>query len=244
MIESAAPLASTPWTGYAVALALAIVAMQPPYLALLWRDIQRSGREGVAGGHVARVAALRPGTAGMALLIGAIFVAIAGATRPLGPWPLLAGVAAVLLLLALLDHRFFWLPDRITLPFAVAGLAAALPDRDLLLEGLVAAVLAGGMVYAVHLGFRLLRGFDGLGLGDVKLIAGLGAWVGVEAMPWLVLTACLTALSSAALHLTVGLRTTAAAQDRGGRLRSPFGLHLAMAAWLFICLRQAGAVAS
>jgi leader peptidase (prepilin peptidase)/N-methyltransferase len=125
-----------------------------------------------------------------------------------------------LLLLALLDARHYWLPDAVTLPLLALGLAAGpapLPDRAL------AAALAGGGLLAVALLYRRLRGRDGLGLGDVKLAAALGAWLSP------LLLAPLLALASL-LGLPLALRR--------GRADAaiPFGTCLAIAGWFLWAL--------
>jgi leader peptidase (prepilin peptidase)/N-methyltransferase len=105
------------------------------------------------------------------------------------PWPAaLAGALLGWALVALiaLDCEHHWLPDVITLPLLAAGLllGAAPP-----LERLLGAALGGGLLLLLRLGYRRLRGREGLGLGDVKLMAALGGWLGAAAIPALLLGA-------------------------------------------------------
>lgn len=155
--------------------------------------------------------------------------------------PVAAGIVALvgwwLLVLALIDLRTFRLPDALTLPLLVAGLALAavrlppgliLPDP---LDALVGAA-AGFLVLA---GIRWLyartRGVEGLGLGDAKLAAAAGAWLGWAALPWLLLFAASTALVVA---LIVHRRLR-------GDLAVPFGPALALAFWGLLLAAQRGA---
>jgi leader peptidase (prepilin peptidase)/N-methyltransferase len=155
-------------------------------------------------------------------LVGAL--ALAAEPAPAGFAGALLGWA--LLVLAWLDAEHYWLPDRITWPLAAAGLLlghGALPDR---LIGLA----AGGIApWLLALAFRRLRGHDGLGLGDVKLMAGLGAWLGWQWLPHL-----LFAAAGAGLLLAALLHCRKA--EPGGVGELPFGTCLALAAfplWLW-----------
>ncbi len=132
----------------------------------------------------------------------------------------------MLLTLAWIDLRTMLLPDLLTVPLLAAGLAhtaavdpGALPDR------LVAAAAGYLMLFATAWFYRMLRGRDGLGLGDAKLLAALGAWLGLANLPLvLFLAACLGLLGAAAAALA-GRRMTASTA-------LPFGPCLAFAGWL------------
>lgn len=130
-----------------------------------------------------------------------------------------AGFGWTLLALVLLDSDHHWLPDALTLPLLGAGL---LLGPGLLTDRLLGAAIAGGTLLAVALTYRGLRGREGLGMGDVKLAAGLGAWVSMPLLPLLLLLATLVAF------VALGL-----ARLRGARLdattRLPFGACLAVA---------------
>lgn len=218
MIESAAPL-DLGRHGLLLAAALAVVALQPPYPYLVLRAIRRS----LTGPHaLRRVDIWATGLAGL-FCLAVLFL------QPVGVVPVLLALALLLWLLALLDVRYFWLPDRMTLPLLIAGVAAAWPDQESLIVAAVGAAAGGAALYAVHWGFRLVRGYEGLGLGDVKLLAAFGAWVGGPALPWLVLIASLTALASVVPSLI---------SARSVNRRIPFGAHLALAGFVFVCLRQ------
>lgn len=94
-----------------------------------------------------------------------------------------------LLLLGAIDRRIGLLPDMLTLPLILAGLLAALaePGGPPLADRAIGAA-AGYLLFAgLASAYRRLRGKDGLGLGDAKLLAAGGAWLGWQALPWVIL---------------------------------------------------------
>jgi len=142
-----------------------------------------------------------------------------------GPTPIALcamGLCAALLALAWIDLQTSLLPDAITLPLAWAGLLANLGGA---LAPLPLAVLGAVVGYVFlwllfHM-FRLLTGREGMGYGDFKLLAALGAWFGLAALPGLLLAASLAGVAGAGI-----LRLTGHAR-RGQPL--PFGPYLALA---------------
>jgi leader peptidase (prepilin peptidase)/N-methyltransferase len=142
----------------------------------------------------------------------------------------LALFGAALLVLALLDARHLWLPDAITLPLIVLGLAAAwvLPDIAWP-ERAAGAALGWAALEGLRRTYRRLRGRDGMGGGDPKLLAAIGAWLGIAALPGVVLTAALCGLGWAGLQ---ALRGRAA----GGTTPIPLGTMLALAALAWLAL--------
>jgi len=137
-----------------------------------------------------------------------------------------AGLAWSLLLLALLDGEHFWLPDAVTLPLGVAGLAVALwqgaPDwRD----AAIGAATGFAAFWALASGYRRLRGREGLGGGDVRLLGAAGAWVGWLGLPSVLLWASLSGLAFVLAQRARG-RALAAEQP------IPFGVFLALGLWL------------
>ncbi len=131
-----------------------------------------------------------------------------------------------LLALAWTDLRCWLLPDTLTLPLVIAGLGAAIAfDPDRLAERALGAAIGYLALRAVAALYRALRGREGLGQGDAKLLAASGAWLGADALPQVVVIAALAGLLAAA-----GLRLA----GRRLSLRSalPFGPFLALATWL------------
>lgn len=104
-------------------------------------------------------------------------------------------MASFLLPLAMIDWQYQLLPDCLTQPLLWAGLLLhafdhTLPLRDALL-GAVAGYLSLWLLYWV---FRLATGREGLGYGDFKLLAALGAWCGWQALPVIELAAALSGI--------------------------------------------------
>lgn len=143
-------------------------------------------------------------------------------------WILVASCALgwTLLTLAAIDWRTGFLPDVLTLPLAAAGLAVAYAiDPSLVLQHIIGAA-SGFLVFAALAEtYRRLRGRDGLGLGDAKLLAASGAWLSWTGLPTVVLFAAF-----------IGLAFVLVRRLRGESLeatdRIAFGPALAAATWL------------
>jgi leader peptidase (prepilin peptidase)/N-methyltransferase len=129
-----------------------------------------------------------------------------------------------LIALALLDARHHWLPNMLTLPLVVTGLASVvLVPTPALIDRLCGAVIGYGLLEALRIVYRRLRKREGLGGGDPKLFAAIGAWLGVEALPWVMLAAGVFGLLVVAIRAARGHRVS-----RFDRL--PLGTLLAVAA--------------
>lgn len=126
----------------------------------------------------------------------------------------------MLLALAVLDVEHFWLPDAITLPLMALGLlGAALLQPDAATGRIIGALAAFIGLSLLGWSYRKLRRREGLGGGDPKMLAGIGAWLGWQALPFVLLLASLVGLAAA-------LRRRATAETR-----LPFGALMAVAAW-------------
>jgi leader peptidase (prepilin peptidase) / N-methyltransferase len=159
--------------------------------------------------------------------IAALIVAGWAATR-VGGWVLWASCALgwTLLVLAAIDFRTYRLPDRLTLPLAVAGLGvAAYLDRSFPLDHLIGAAAGALSFAAIGTLYRRVRSREGLGLGDAKLMGAAGAWVSWTGLPGVVLWASASAF---ALLLARSLRGEAITLST----RFPFGPHLCAGIWL------------
>jgi leader peptidase (prepilin peptidase)/N-methyltransferase len=140
-----------------------------------------------------------------------------------------AGAALVLtwalIALSLIDVDHQLLPDSITLPFLWLGLALSLfpvfADMRASLIGAIAGYLSLWLVYQL---FRLVTGKEGMGFGDFKLLALLGAWMGWQSLPMIVL------LSSAVGAVLGGTLMLVKGRDRHQPM--PFGPYLAIAGWI------------
>ncbi len=162
-----------------------------------------------------------------AIEIAALIVAGWAATRTDG-WILWASCALgwTLLVLAAIDFRTYRLPDSLTLPLAAAGLVVAfLLDRSILPDHLIGAAAGALSFAAIAVVYRRVRGREGLGLGDAKLVGAAGAWVSWTGLPGVVLWACGSAF---ALLLARSLRGEAITPTT----RFPFGPHLCIGIWL------------
>ena len=136
----------------------------------------------------------------------------------------------VLISLALIDLDHQLLPDSMTLPLLWAGLVLSLVPIDGVplfadLRSSVIGAVAGYLsLWSVYHVFKLLTGKEGMGFGDFKLLAALGAWLGWQLLP-------LVILLSAAVGSLVGIGLMVF----GGRDRQatiPFGPYLAAAGWV------------
>ena len=157
--------------------------------------------------------------------IGVAFWAALAEPDPARLW-LACGLGWTLLALAWIDWDHLRLPDALTLPLVVAGLGAALLlDPGAAPEHAAAAALGYLALRGLAVGYRALRGREGLGAGDAKLLAAAGAWVGVAALPTVVLGAALFGIG-----LAVATRLRGHAVSRATPV--PFGPGLCAALWL------------
>lgn len=130
-----------------------------------------------------------------------------------------------LLALAWIDLRRWILPDALTLPLILAGLLAAVAfDPDALAHRAFGAALGYVALRLIAWAYARLRGREGLGQGDAKLLAAGGAWLGAMALPQVILLAAVGGLiAAAALRLSgTPIRAHSAL---------PFGPFLALAIW-------------
>ena len=160
-----------------------------------WESAQGAAFGGVAlRSFVASPPAInwQTGLAGMWLLLVAAWSFIThGATLPGASW-LIFG--AGLVVLAFVDAHTKLLPDALTLPLLWLGIVLQLvPEtRTVGLEASIWGVLAGYLpLWLLAQLYRLLRGRDGLGMGDVKMLAAMGAWSGAALLPGVIFMASL-----------------------------------------------------
>lgn len=121
--------------------------------------------------------------------------------------------------LTVIDIRSFRLPDVLTLPLLIVGLMYGYLLADIW-AAILGAVLGYGIFVAVEIGFKRLRGIDGLGRGDAKLLAAGGAWCGWMAIPHIVLISSILGIA-----YVVGLK--ALGRDVDAQTAIPFGPFLA-----------------
>lgn len=130
-----------------------------------------------------------------------------------------------LLLLAALDAEHHWLPDGLTLPLAPAGILVGWAGYGAALEDRVIGAAAGFLLLTgIAFLYRRIRGREGLGAGDPKFFSAIGAWLGWQQLPLVLLGAGMIGLAAI---LMIGMRGgTVSATDR-----MPLGTLMALAAW-------------
>jgi leader peptidase (prepilin peptidase)/N-methyltransferase len=160
----------------------------------------------------------------MALLSGALY-------RHFGPsfalfFYFLFVAALIAVIFIDLHHQI--IPDMISLPGIVIGFAGSFfnPLASWQQAGL-GILIGGGILYGVAAGYALLTGRDGMGGGDIKLLAMIGAFLGWQSLLYVVFASSLTGSVIGGLSLLV--------QRKGSQTRIPFGPFLSLAAlsWLF-----------
>ena len=130
-----------------------------------------------------------------------------------------------LLSLTMIDYDTMLLPDSITLPLLWLGLLFNVFGVFAPLQDAVIGAMAGYLsLWSVYWLFKLATGKEGMGYGDFKLLAALGAWLGWQSLPMIIL---LSSFVGAALGLFLMWL-----QKRGRELPMPFGPYLAVAGWV------------
>ena len=194
------------------------IGIAPSALMPLMSFAVARGRCAACGGAIDR---RHPAMEAGCALIGALALGLhpgaVGAAGALFGW--------LLATLALLDLDHHWLPDALTIPLMLLGLAAsaigvppALPDR------LIGALAGFAALTLLAWGYQRLRGREGLGGGDSKMLGAIGAWLGWRALPLVVFAAAMAGLVWCALRLARGRSVTLSD-------RLPLGALLALAAW-------------
>ncbi len=159
-----------------------------------------------------------------------IAIVVAFALGPTWEMVLVLVASWVLLALAVIDIDRYLLPDSLTLPLLWAGLLVSLvnvggvPLTVDVRSSLIGAAAGYLSLWSVYQLFKLVTGKEGMGHGDFKLLAALGAWLGWQQLPLvIVLSAGVGAVLGSALLLL------------GGKSRQtpiPFGPYLAAAGWI------------
>jgi leader peptidase (prepilin peptidase)/N-methyltransferase len=137
-------------------------------------------------------------------------------------------LATALIGLFMIDLEHQLLPNVITLPGIVAGLAFSVVAPPGPADALLGALLGGGVLYAIAAAYYLLRKEEGMGMGDVKMLAMVGAFLGWRAV---LLTLVLSSFAGAVIGVVMmGL------QKGSMRYALPFGTFLAVGALLAMLL--------
>ncbi|HEX3169455.1 MAG TPA: A24 family peptidase [Burkholderiales bacterium] len=138
-------------------------------------------------------------------------------------WQTLALLVFVwsMIALAFIDLDTFYLPDDITLPLVWAGLLANMGGLFVDLQSAVIGAIAGYLaLWIVFWGYKLATGKDGMGYGDFKLLAAIGAWLGWKMLPVVILLSSL-------VGAIVGISLIVFARH-GRNVPIPFGPYLVL----------------
>jgi len=135
---------------------------------------------------------------------------------------------AALIVIAFIDLQHKIIPDVISLPGILLGLALSFfPSSGISpVDALIGVVGGGGFLYLVGTAFEKVTGREGMGGGDVKLLAMIGAWMGWKALPFIVLISSLSGAVIGGVSLVIS--------RQGVRSRIPFGPFLALGAFVFL----------
>ncbi|MFQ2149839.1 A24 family peptidase [Aeromonas jandaei] len=159
------------------------------------------------------------------LLTALLSVAVAMVISP--GWGTLAALLLTWVLVALtfIDLDKMLLPDQLTLPLLWGGLLFNLSGGFAPLADAVIGAMAGYLVlWCLYWAFKLLTGKEGMGYGDFKLLAALGAWLGWQALPIILLLSSL-------VGAIIGISLIALRKHHQGN-PIPFGPYLAIAGWI------------
>ena len=136
-----------------------------------------------------------------------------------------------LIALAFIDLEHFLLPDQITLPLLAAGLLVnAIGGFTDPLSAVIGAVSGYGLLWAVYHAYRALTGREGFGYGDFKLLGALGAFLGWQLLPLIILL-------SAGVGAIIGIALILLRRHQRSE-PLPFGPFLAGAGWLALLWGQ------
>lgn len=131
--------------------------------------------------------------------------------------------ACSLFVISLIDLHHKIIPDVISLPGIPIGLAASFVINDITwVDSIIGILVGGGSLYLVAFAYEWLTGREGMGGGDIKLLAMIGAWMGWRALPLIVLISSVVGTLAALIFLIQS--------GKGFRARIPFGPFLSLGA--------------
>jgi leader peptidase (prepilin peptidase)/N-methyltransferase len=139
---------------------------------------------------------------------------------------------AALIVITFIDLSHQIIPDIISIPGIVAGFLVSVIFNIIYTypitwhESILGIIVGGGILYAVAVGYEKLTGKSGMGGGDVKLLAMIGAWMGWRALPLIIL---ISSLSGSIIGATALLLA-----GKGLRTRIPFGPFLVLGALIYL----------
>lgn len=138
---------------------------------------------------------------------------------------------AALLVIIWIDLQHQIIPDVISLPGIVIGLIFSLVSPALTWQdSLIGLLLGGGVLYAIALFYFLWRKQEGMGGGDIKLLGMIGAFLGWQALPFVIFA---SSLSGSCIGILAMIK-----QGKGGKTRIPFGPFLSLAALAYLFFQE------
>ena len=138
---------------------------------------------------------------------------------------------AALLVIIVIDFYHKIIPDIISLPGIVIGFACSFINPVITWQQSgIGLLIGGGVLYAVAAGYYLFTKREGMGGGDIKLLAMIGAFLGWQSLPFVV-------FGSSILGALVGIGAMAK-QKKGGKTMIPYGPFLSIAALLYMFYRE------
>jgi len=131
-----------------------------------------------------------------------------------------------LVLISFIDLHHQIIPDILSIPGIFVGLAVSfILGHITWVDSLIGAVGGGGLLYLIALVFKKVTGKDGMGGGDIKLLAMIGAWMGWQALPFIVLLSSVSGIVIGGGALLMA--------GKGYRVRIPFGPFLSLGAIIY-----------
>ena len=160
-------------------------------------------------------------------LFGLLTLALFLRHGPTVPFILLLVFTAALIIITFIDLDYQIIPDSLSIPGIFVGIAASFFIPLLSWpESLVGVLVGGGFLFLVAVGYKWVTGREGMGGGDVKLLAMLGAWLGWKAIPFIL-------FSSSLIGVFIG-GGISLLQKTGLKSKIPFGPFLALSAIIYI----------
>ena len=160
-------------------------------------------------------------------LFGLLTLALFLRHGPTVPFILLLVFTAALIIITFIDLDYQIIHDSLSIPGIFVGIAASFFIPLLSWpESVVGVLVGGGFLFLVAVGYKWVTGREGMGGGDVKLLAMLGAWLGWKAIPFIL-------FSSSLIGVFIG-GGISLLQKTGLKSKIPFGPFLALSAIIYI----------
>lgn len=140
---------------------------------------------------------------------------------------LMLAFVAALLVISFIDLKYQIIPDVLSLPGILAGWGVSVfCARVVWVDALIGSVAGGGALFLVAYVYERLTGREGMGGGDIKLLAMIGAWFGWRALPLIVLMSSVSGAVTGTVFLLLA--------GHGYRAKIPFGPFLSLGAVLYM----------